>query len=292
MRDLPQEYMLRAMQGVWKRVNRRRDANSSWERSLSSMPYAILDPASNPESQVTARNEQCALAIMAKAPRAGKVKTRLSPPLTLEQSAALNICFLRDTAESIADVSAGGHSAGLVCYTPVGEEAAFDGLLPASFHLIPQRGDGFGERLLAAAQDILQCGYGSVCLIDSDSPTVPAAAFEQATVELAGPGDRIVLGPSHDGGYYMIGFKHPHAEVFAGIHWSTDTVFAETMAAAHAAGLETVTLPLWYDVDDAATLNILYAELLDHAPPPFATLPGYAGVHTKNFLRKLRNGGS
>jgi len=256
------------------------------------MPYAILDPASNPESQVTARNEQCALAIMAKAPRAGKVKTRLSPPLTLEQSAALNICFLRDTAESIADVSAGGHSAGLVCYTPVGEEAAFDGLLPASFHLIPQRGDGFGERLLAAAQDILQCGYGSVCLIDSDSPTVPAAAFEQATVELAGPGDRIVLGPSHDGGYYMIGFKHPHAEVFAGIHWSTDTVFAETMAAAHAAGLETVTLPLWYDVDDAATLNILYAELLDHAPPPFATLPGYAGVHTKNFLRKLRNGGS
>lgn len=256
------------------------------------MPYAILDPASNPESQTPARKEQCALAIMAKAPRAGKVKTRLSPPLTLEQSAGLNICFLRDTAQNIAEVSAAGHSAGLVCYTPVGEEAAFDGLLPASFHLIPQRGDGFGERLLAAAQDILQCGYGSVCLIDSDSPTVPAAAFEQAAAELARPGDRIVLGPSHDGGYYLIGLKHPHREVFADIHWSTETVFAETMAAAHAAGIEAVTLPLWYDVDDARTLGILFAELLDNTPPPFAALRGYPGMHTLDFLRRLRNGGS
>ena len=256
------------------------------------MPYAILDPASNPENQSTARKEQCALAIMAKAPRAGKVKTRLSPPLTLEQSAGLNICFLRDTAQNIADVSAAGHSAGLVCYTPVGEEAAFAGLLPASFRLIPQRGDGFGERLLAAAQDILQCGYGSVCLIDSDSPTVPAAAFEQATAELAKPGDRIVLGPSHDGGYYLIGLKYPHPEVFAGIHWSTDTVFAETMAAAHAAGIEAVTLPLWYDVDDARALEVLFAELLDDSPPPFAALRGYVGSHTRDFLRKLKNGGS
>jgi glycosyltransferase A (GT-A) superfamily protein (DUF2064 family) len=92
---------------------------------------------------------------MAKAPRAGKVKTRLAPALGMDGSAAINICFLRDTTRNIADVAEQGSAAGLVCYTPVGDEAAFDGLLPEGFALIAQRGDAFGERLLAAAQDIL-----------------------------------------------------------------------------------------------------------------------------------------
>lgn len=245
------------------------------------MSYSILNPA-NP---VHARANQCALAVMAKAPRAGKVKTRLSPPLTLEQSAALNICFLQDTSQNIAEVSLSG----IVCYTPIGDESAFDNLLPPSFALIPQRGDAFGERLLFATQDILACGYGSICLIDSDSPTVPAAAFHQAVAELAKPGDRIVLGPSHDGGYYLIGLKHPHPEPFTSINWSTATVFSETLAAAHAATIETIILPLWYDVDDDATLNILSAELLFNTPPSFATLPGYAAPRTRAFLETLNH---
>ena len=249
------------------------------------MPYAILNPA----SPVPARAHQCALAVMAKAPRAGKVKTRLSPPLTLEQSAALNICFLQDTTENIAEVSGSGKSAGLICYTPAGDEAAFDNLLPPSFQLIPQRGDSFGERLLAAAEDILRCGYGSVCLIDSDSPTVPAAAFHQAAAELARPGDRIVLGPSHDGGYYLIGLKLAHPEPFSNINWSTSTVFDETIAAAQAADIEIITLPLWYDVDEDATLRILSDELLSNTPPPFATLPGYPAPHTRAFLHTLNH---
>jgi hypothetical protein len=224
---------------------------------------------------------------MAKAPRPGKVKTRLAPPLTLDQAAAINICFLRDTAENIAAVTASGGAAGVISYTPVGDEALFDNLLPAGFALIPQRGDGFGERLLATAEDLLACGYGSVCLIDSDSPTVPAIAFERAVAELGRPGDRIVLGPSHDGGYYLIGLKRAHAEPFAKIAWSTSTVFAETVAAAEAAGIEAVTLPLWYDVDDAATLDILTAELLYDTPPTFTTTLGYAAEHTRAFLRTL-----
>jgi rSAM/selenodomain-associated transferase 1 len=191
------------------------------------MAYPILDPSRrNP-----ALASRCALAIMAKAPRAGKVKTRLSPPLTLEQSAALNICFLKDTAQNIADVADTSAAAGLVSYTPVGEEVLFDGLLPDGFALIPQRGDAFGERLLAASEDILGCGFGAVCLIDSDSPTVPASAFHQAVELLHRPGDRIVLGGSNDGGYYLIGLKLPHREPFTGIHWSTTTVYAETIAA-------------------------------------------------------------
>jgi uncharacterized protein len=251
-------------------------------------PYPIL----NPTKPLATRAGQCALAVMAKAPRPGRVKTRLAPPLTLDQSAALNICFLRDTTANIAAVAASGNAAGIVSYTPVGDEALFDTLLPAGFSLIPQRGNGFGERLLATAGDLLACGYASVCLIDSDSPTVPAAAFEQAIAELAKPGDRIILGPSDDGGYYLVGLKHPHPELFANITWSTSTVLAETITAAQTANLEAVLLPLWYDVDDATTLDILTAELLHHTPPPFTANPGYPAKHTRDFLSKLNQQGS
>jgi rSAM/selenodomain-associated transferase 1 len=254
----------------------------------STISYPILNPA-NP---LATRASQCALAVMAKAPRAGKVKTRLSPPLTADQSAAINICFLRDTTENIASVAKSGNDAGIISYTPIGDETLFDNLLPADFALIPQRGDGFGERLLATAEDLFACGYGSVCLIDSDSPTVPDAAFEQAIAELQKEGDRIVLGPAHDGGYYLIGLKRAHPEPFANITWSTSTVFAETIAAAKTANIEVVTLPLWYDVDDAPTLDILTAELLHNTQPPFATIPGYPAEHTRDFLGKLNQQGS
>ena len=227
---------------------------------------------------------QCALAVMAKAPQAGKVKTRLSPPLTLVETARLNVCFLRDTTGNL-DTIAGAR--GLVCYTPVGDEAAFDGLLPEDFALIPQRGDGFGERLLLAAEDILACGFASVCLIDSDSPTVPAAAYELAVAELSRAGDRVVLGPSHDGGYYLIGLKTAHPEPFREISWSTGSVAEETRRRCREAGLELVELPMWYDVDDAATLGVLQNELLGGAPPPFSLVPGHTAEHTRGFLEEL-----
>lgn len=251
------------------------------------MNYPFLT-AAVPSANLAARAQQCALAVMAKAPRPGKVKTRLSPPLTAEQAAAINICFLQDTMRNIADVSSRGTAAGVISYTPVGEESAFDNLVPESFTLIPQRGDTFDERLLATAEDILACGYASVCLIDSDSPTVPAAAFEQAIEALAQPGDRIVLGPSSDGGYYLIGLKHPHAEPFTNITWSTSSVFNETCSRIAAAGIELVTLPLWYDVDDAETLDLLAAELLEATPPAFIRQSGYPAPRTRSFLQQLR----
>jgi uncharacterized protein len=253
----------------------------------STMSYPILDPG----KPLAIRAGQTALAVMAKAPRAGKVKTRLSPPLTPDQAADLNICFLKDTAENMAAVAVSGGSAGVISYTPVGDEALFDNLLPPDFALISQRGDGFGERLLATAQDLLSCGYGSVCLIDSDSPTVPVAAFEQAIAELQKEGDRIVIGPAQDGGYYLIGLKCAHPEPFADITWSTSSVFHETVAAAKEAGIEVVVLPLWYDVDDGETLELLIAELLDDALPPFAALAGYRAEHTRAYLRLLRSQG-
>jgi rSAM/selenodomain-associated transferase 1 len=213
------------------------------------------------------------------------VKTRLSPPLTLEQAAALNIQFLRDTTENIATIPG---AAGLISYTPVGDEALFDRLLPETFALVPQRGDGFGKRLLAAAEDVLAIGYGAVCLIDSDSPTVPAAAFYRAVEALRKPGERIVLGPSDDGGYYLIGMKQAHAAPFERITWSTGSVYAETVERCREAGLDVVTLPTWYDVDDAGTLAVLEAELLEGRRPPFATVDGYAAPHTRKLLEAMQ----
>lgn len=247
---------------------------------MTNQMYAVLDPG----TPQTGHEGLCALAVMSKAPRPGKVKTRLSPPLTAHEAAELNVCFLRDTAENIASVTAEGGAAGLVCYTPVGDEEAFDGLLPESFALVPQRGDGFGERLFHAAADILACGFGSVCLIDSDSPTLPNEALRAAVRELARPGDRVVLGGSADGGYYLIGLKQAHREPFQHIAWSTSAVFEQTVERVRDAGLELVTLPTWYDVDDAATLRVLEAEMLHGKLPSFATSMGYDAQATREFL--------
>src|SRR3989442_8809016 len=164
-----------------------------------------------------------ALGVMTKAPRAGKVKTRLVPPLSPEEAAQLNVCFLRDTAAAI--VKACGRSVrGVGVYTPIGAEAAYIGLLPREFDLLPQGGDGFGERLAFAAADLFQCRFASVCLIDSDSPTVSADVYAKAVEFLTDPGDRVVLGPSDDGGYYLIGMIQNHPQLLERISWSTELV--------------------------------------------------------------------
>ncbi len=246
--------------------------------------YPVLD-AHLPQA---ARKNACALAVMAKAPRPGKVKTRLQPPLTAEEAAALNCCFLQDTTRNIADVASAGGAQGLICYTPVGDEAAFHGLLPEGFGLIAQRGDGFGERLHLAATDILACGFGAVCLIDSDSPTMPTAALRMAVEALGAPGDRVVLGGSEDGGYYLIGLKQAHLAPFERITWSTASVWEQTLDRVRETGLELLVLPTWYDVDDAATLQVLEGELLDGRRPPFAAQDGYNAAHTRAFLAARR----
>lgn len=250
------------------------------ELRLKNQKYPVLERG----VRRTGLEEICALAVMAKAPRPGKVKTRLQPPLSAEMAAALNVCFLRDTAENIAAVAIEGRAQGLVCYTPAGDEAAFDGLLPEGFALIAQRGNEFGERLLCAAEDILSCGFGAVCLIDSDSPTLPPDALRSAVAELTRPSARVVVGASDDGGYYLIGMKQAEPRLFERIAWSTERVYAQTAERAREAGLLLMELPKWYDVDDAETLVRLERELLLDEPPAFATLPGFDARWTREFL--------
>ena len=242
--------------------------------------HHILDP--NLASHIPPGN--CALAVMTKVPRAGKVKTRLTPPLSREEAAALNTCFLRDTTSAISAAARNGHAAGIAVYTPVGEEEAYRGILPEEFQLVPQRGDAFGERLIFASEDLFRLGFESVCLINSDSPTVPQRIFEQAARLLAQSGDRILLGPSDDGGYYLIGLKKPQRDIFHGIDWSTAHVFSQTMQRAAGMGISVELLPTWYDVDDCLTLRRLCEELFGEESDASG---GYDAPHTRSFLADL-----
>jgi rSAM/selenodomain-associated transferase 1 len=230
-------------------------------------PFRVLDP--NLPSRMS--RGLCALAVMTKAPQAGRVKTRLVPPLTPEEAAELNKCFLRDTAAAISsacsrrpvgDEGKTARSSPIAVYTPVGAESAYTGVLPSDFSLLPQRGDEFGERLFFAVEDLFKCGFDSLCLIDSDSPTVPAENFEQAVELLSTSEDCVVLGPSDDGGYYLVGMKKPHRHLFEQIDWSTERVLNQTMQRATEIGIEVKLLPIGYDVDDDASLRRLCDELL------------------------------
>ncbi len=110
-------------------------------------------------------------------------------------------------------------------------------------------------------RDLLACGHDCVLLVNGDSPTLPPSLLIQAIETLRQPGDRMVLGPATDGGYYLIGLKHPHCHVFTGISWGTDTVARCTIVRAAEIGLEVVLLPEWYDIDDIETLGWLREEL-------------------------------
>ncbi len=225
----------------------------------------------------------CALGLMAKAPLVGEVKTRLVPPLTAQEAAALNVCFLRDMAANIKSVSETEVASGLVVYTPTGSESAFDGVLPTGFELLVQRGTCLGERLCNATDDLLRQGYGAVCLINSDSPTLPKSILIRAIESLATEGDRVVLGAAEDGGYYLIGLKHAHRNLFNGIAWSTSDVLARTRQRAAEIDLPVELLPPWYDVDDAETLNRLCEELFFTPSLEWA----YPAPHTRAFLDSI-----
>jgi rSAM/selenodomain-associated transferase 1 len=238
--------------------------------------HRVLDP--NADQQIAIRS--CALAVMTKAPRAGKVKTRLVPPLTKEEAAALNACFLQDLASAISSATLGGKASGVAVYTPRGAEEAYRGILPNDFFLVPQRGETFGERLIFAAEDLFRLGFASICLINSDSPTVPAAIFSEAVTILSRSGDRVVLGPAEDGGYYLIGLKKLHRAIFEKIDWSTEKVLGQTMERAAQLDLEVHLLPAWFDVDDRTTLRRLYEAL-------FGDTRGHSAPATRDFLAEL-----
>src|SRR5258708_21098579 len=174
----------------------------------------------------------CAVAIMAKASVAGTVKTRLVPPLTYEEAAELNTCCLSDVAANIAAAAAWAPIQGFAAYHPLGSQRVFGALLPQGSRLLPPKEPNIGRSLFHAAQDLFAAGYRSVCLVNADSPTLPTEVLVEAVRLLREPGDRIVLGPAADGGYYFIGVKQFHRRPFQGIDRSAERGFPQARARA------------------------------------------------------------
>lgn len=224
----------------------------------------------------------CAVAVMAKAPRVGEVKTRLVPPLSPAEAAALSAAFIRDIAENILGAAQSVAIHGYVAYSPPGSERAFAGVLPDGIRLLPPRGTGLGASLFHATEDLLGEGYGAVCLVNADSPNLPTAFLVEAVHALQCPEDRVVLGPAEDGGYYLIGLRRPHRRLFEEIAWSTERVLAQTLDRAAELRLDTVILSRWYDVDDIASLRRVADEILG------AGVPGaYGAPNAARLLRGL-----
>lgn len=220
------------------------------------------------------RSEIAAIAVMAKAPLPGRAKTRLVPPLDPPGAAALSAAFLRDITANIALAGRDAPVAGGIAYAPAGSEALLSEMLaPGTFLLLadgsppmPPRVEGIGRSLLHAVRSLLADGYGGACMVNADSPTLPTEYLRRAATALLAPGDRVVLGPAEDGGYYLLGVKAPHAALFEDIAWSTAAVAAQTRERARALALQVVELPVWYDVDDPASLGWLVKELRSPSP--------------------------
>jgi rSAM/selenodomain-associated transferase 1 len=224
-----------------------------------------------------AHEARSAVAIMAKAPRAGEVKTRLCPPLSHTEAAELYRCFLLD---KIAQVNALQRTTPVISYTPSEAQQWFEDLTPPHFMLLPQRGDDLGARILSTFDLLFQHGYAQVMVIDSDTPTLPSAYLEQALELMATRDNDVVLGPTEDGGYYLIGLRRAHRELFERMPWSTSQVFPETRRRSLQHGLTVACTANWYDVDMPDDLRRL-RQSLDHVQDGFAR-------HTRRFFREFR----
>ena len=214
-----------------------------------------------------------ALIVVAKRPMPGKTKTRLSPPLTSELASALYECFLFDTLDQMRQVKDGQR---VIAYLPLEAHDYFQRIAP-DFELVPQNGHDLGSRLDYALTGCLFEGYERAVIMDSDSPTLPSAYLSEAFHVLSDGAD-VVLGPCDDGGYYLIGIKKPTPRLLREVRMSTPTVTADTIALAEQEGLRVNLLPIWYDVDDAASLIRLMKEV--------ESLDPQATVYTRRFLQQ------
>ena len=225
--------------------------------------------------------ERCAIAVMAKAPRPGQVKTRLQGVVTPEEAALLGAAFLRDTVENLHLAARSAPIAPFVAYAPAGQEGRFDGLLPAGTGLLLADGsggaaegvEGFGRVLLGTMRALLGMGYGAACVLAADCPTLPTAELVRCARVLTDGTCDATFGESDDGGYYVLGLRSALPEPFAGVRWSTPFAAGDTRARLSAQRLVMVHLRPWFDVDDPLALRRL---LHDRS--------GYRAVHTEAVL--------
>jgi rSAM/selenodomain-associated transferase 1 len=193
-----------------------------------------------------------ALVLFAKTPLPGRVKTRLTPPLSPEQAAEFHWACVCDTWEKIERVAVTSR----YFYSDNTWEEGASPAGPEQRAL--QRGADLGDRMFNCFLELRARGHNRVLIIGSDSPTLPLAYIEQGLAALER--SDAVLGPSEDGGYYAIGCRQPYPQMFAGVPWSSGDTLARTESSLRALGLSLHRLPRWYDVDTANDLRRLAAE--------------------------------
>jgi uncharacterized protein len=214
--------------------------------------------------------------IMAKAPVAGQAKTRLIPALGADGAARLQRHMLLDTIELTMAALEGDGSVSIVCPT-VADRASLQSLVPDKIGVVAHERGDLMSGLDYALTHHLDQGYERVVLLDGDSPTLPAHYVRAALDQLTG--DAVVLGPTLDGGYYLIGACRPRPALFDWEQLDSATICLQTVARAEALGARVALLPPWYDVDTAEDLERLIQELRSY--------PSRA-PHTGRFLH--RNG--
>jgi len=192
-------------------------------------------------------HSETAVAVLGRAPSApGKTRLGVSTP-------ELRRALLLDTWDAVLE---GSWDTALI-FTPVEAAAECAALARSSTRppvLMPQRGDDLGARMSAAFASLFAAGYLRVILIGSDLPTLPADRLHEAERALRGGAD-LVLGPSQDGGYYLVGLTRTNDAIFEGVRWGGSDVFIQTTLRAEAAGLRVKTVASWYDVDTEADLR-------------------------------------
>ncbi len=216
-----------------------------------------------------------ALVVMARSPEGSRTpKSRLATVLSSPADRRrLYAAFLEDvitTSASLEGVSL------RVAYTKDGGTAGFEEAGVSAAQLLPQRGESLGDRERGIFEDLFAQGYSPVVVIGSDLPTLTARPLTEAFNRLQADSSRVVLGPTPDGGYYLIGLSAPASgmpvpDLFSAIRWSTEWTRADTIAAAEGCGLEVERIEPCSDVDDAADLARLRSELatvagVGHAP--------------------------
>ena len=205
--------------------------------------------------------------VMARAPVPGRCKTRLIPLLGRAGAAELYQAMLLDSLDAYART---GASRFVVMAAPEDEgAAALRALVPATWEVIAQRGDGLGERL-ADALAVLGADGDAVALVSSDSPTIDPVSIAVAFERLArgSHAHRALLGACVDGGYYLIALTTPDAGVFRDVPWSTAAVADTTRARCRELGLALEELPVALDVDEPDDVARLRAELRGHSRAP------------------------
>lgn len=216
---------------------------------------------------------------MAKAPVAGRVKTRLMPALTAEQAAELSRSLLMDQLSRLQTLD---KLDGYIAFAPDDARLLMEQLAPRRFQLFPQEGHDLGTRMQAVFAKLFALGHKNLILIGGDLPPIPVAFFEDAYVFLKEADRRVVLGPSRDGGYYLVGCNSPTPQIFEAMTWSHGEVLAQTRARLASLGIDYHLLPTWMDIDTPDDLRYLRSALspaLERAMPNTLQLLRRLGSH-------------